>query len=75
MITEGSSFLRADLFLCWRAVFLSANFTSEKYFLTISAAAVACFYQAIFEIFEIFEIFLKIGLRRISPLEVWALLL
>ena len=35
-VTKGS-FLRADLFLCCRAVFLSANFTSERYFLKIAA--------------------------------------
>ena len=34
-VTEGCSFLRADLLLCWRNVFLSANFNSERYFITI----------------------------------------
>ena len=36
-VRKGRSFLRADLFLCCRAVFLSANFTSERYFLKIAA--------------------------------------
>ena len=36
-VTKGRSFLRADLFLCGRAVFFSANFTSERYFLKIAA--------------------------------------
>ena len=36
-VTKGRSFLRADLFLCDRAVFLLANFTSERYFLKIAA--------------------------------------
>ena len=36
-VTKVRSFLRADLFLCGRAVFLSANFTSERYFLKIAA--------------------------------------
>ena len=32
-VAKGRSFLLSDLFLCCRAVFMSANFTSERYFL------------------------------------------
>ena len=60
-VTEGSSFLRADLFLCRRAVceFYLKEVLSHNY-----SGRVASFYQAIF---EIFYIFLKIGLRRVCP--------
>ena len=36
-VTKGRNFVRANLFLWCRAVFLSANFTSESYFLKIAA--------------------------------------
>ena len=70
-VTKGSSFLRANLFLCWGAVFLSTNLRevlSHNY-----SGRVASFYQAIF---EISDIFLNIGLRRIlKSSEALALLL
>ena len=59
--------------LCWRAVFLSANFNSERNILSRNSDRVAFFYLAIF---EIFYSFLKSGhglsmrgtdLRRMSP--------
>ena len=70
-VTKGSSFLRANLFLCWGAVFLSTNLRevlSHNY-----SGRVASFYQAIF---EISDILLNIGLRRIlKSSEALALLL